>query len=257
MKYYLDTEFLNYKKKPLFGKPIDTVELISIGIVSDNMEYYAISKDFNLKEAWNKWQWKYHDLPMAPIKEYWLRDNVLKSIFKELVDKAVKDIEENGVNCNACSLLESDLDFTYSNLKHLIKRYGKTNKQIAGEIREFVYKGSECSGNIEMWGKDILLEFYAYFGAFDYVVFSQLFGDFSQYPDGFPMYFIDLKQILDEKIKDKVSISSRFFGVKISDNVNPIEIVEALPGYPKKTNEHSAKEDAKWNNKLHEFLNEF
>ena len=32
-----------------------TIDLISIGIVSsDGSEYYAISKDFNLKEAWNR-----------------------------------------------------------------------------------------------------------------------------------------------------------------------------------------------------------
>jgi hypothetical protein len=78
MKYFLDTEFHEYKKKPLIGKSIDTIELISIGIVgegtkfvgsvdpfSDNeevnvtkytvlKEYYAISKDFDLKAAWGQ-----------------------------------------------------------------------------------------------------------------------------------------------------------------------------------------------------------
>ena len=54
MKYYLDTEFHEYKKNG-----IDTIELISIGIVAeDGREYYAISKDFNLKEAWNRYDIK-------------------------------------------------------------------------------------------------------------------------------------------------------------------------------------------------------
>ena len=54
MKYFIDTEFHNYIKKPLFSKGIDTIELISIGIVSEeNREYYAISKDFDIKNAWN------------------------------------------------------------------------------------------------------------------------------------------------------------------------------------------------------------
>ena len=54
MKYYLDTEFHEYQRRPLFSKPFRTIELISIGIVAeDGREYYAISKDFDLKAAWN------------------------------------------------------------------------------------------------------------------------------------------------------------------------------------------------------------
>ena len=98
-KYYLDTEFIEgpQNKKFLgisFGKTQPTIDLISIGIVcEDGREYYAISKDFNLKEAWNRYDEKlnmnykpsfggYYDSVYNPqlIKEYWLRENVLKPI---------------------------------------------------------------------------------------------------------------------------------------------------------------------------------
>src|SRR5690606_21622540 len=94
MKYFLDTEFLEGTQKGFFGKKSKpTIDLISIGIVSeDEREYYAISKDFNLKEAWNRWEKKpvYGEFelvknPEGWIREYWIRDNVLLPIYKEWV----------------------------------------------------------------------------------------------------------------------------------------------------------------------------
>jgi len=58
MKYFIDTEFLEGTQDKTFlgfkySKTKPTIDLISIGIVAeDGREYYAISKDFNLKEAW-------------------------------------------------------------------------------------------------------------------------------------------------------------------------------------------------------------
>jgi len=74
-------------------------------------------------------------------------------------------------------------------------------------------------------------------------------------PKGFPMYCIDLKQISDElyEIKrksyfedseNKANESAKFLN-KLSDHL----------GYPKQKNEHNALDDARWNRKLHEFLN--
>ena len=55
MKYFYDTEFLEGTQKKRWwniGKQKPTIDLISIGVVcEDGREYYAISKDFNLKEA--------------------------------------------------------------------------------------------------------------------------------------------------------------------------------------------------------------
>ena len=46
MKYFLDTEFHEFQKKFLFKKPINTIELISIGIVAEDkkLEKFVITK---------------------------------------------------------------------------------------------------------------------------------------------------------------------------------------------------------------------
>ncbi len=55
MKYFLDTEFIEGFHKPLFGKKRHFVDLVSIGILAeDGRTYYAISKEFNPKDA-DKW----------------------------------------------------------------------------------------------------------------------------------------------------------------------------------------------------------
>lgn len=55
MKYFIDTEFIEGFHKPLFGKCRHFIDLISIGIVcEDGREYYAISNEFNPKDA-DKW----------------------------------------------------------------------------------------------------------------------------------------------------------------------------------------------------------
>lgn len=55
MKYFIDTEFIEGFHKPLFGKKRHFIDLISIGIVcEDGREYYAISNEFNPKDA-DKW----------------------------------------------------------------------------------------------------------------------------------------------------------------------------------------------------------
>ena len=56
MNYFLDTEFLEGTQKTFFGKTKPTIDLISIGIVCENGNtYYAISNEFNLKDAWNRY----------------------------------------------------------------------------------------------------------------------------------------------------------------------------------------------------------
>lgn len=148
-KYFFDTEFLEgTQSKSLFGlkygetKP--TIDLISIGIVSDgDSEYYAVSKDFNLREAWDR-----YDLRRAMCiegmthkkleKVYWIRDNVLKPIFDDLVSIESKFIID-AFNLAGNKLTVKDLNykFNYKTLKELINNHGKSNKQIAEEVEEF------------------------------------------------------------------------------------------------------------------------
>jgi len=227
MNYYLDTEFLEGTQSKSFlgiqyGKTKPTIDLISIGIVSgDGREYYAISKEFNLKEAWNRFQQKIvgkKDIGMTPIyeKEYWLRDNVLLPIWKELQD----------MYCSDNMTPDEHYSFTYQSLKELLKMYGKTNSEIAKEMQEFVFMTTH--------NHNLVTEptFYGYYADYDWVVFCWLFGTMIHLPKGFPMYCRDLKQMADE-IWEKTGRNTKFASPK---------------------NEHNALVDAKWNKLFHEFL---
>jgi hypothetical protein len=250
MKYFLDTEFIEgTQKRPLIlkgrlgnlmiGYPKPTIDLISIGIVSeDNREYYAISKDFNLNEAWNRWQQRTGEGDRNNIepREYWIRENVLRPIWDEWIQ------EKN---------IWDDWSFTYKNFKKHLKKYGKTNKQIADEIKEFVGYPNYYPQTEYMRTKVELTkpEFYAYYADYDWVAFCWLFGRMIDLPNGFPMYCIDLKQEMNMIIKKywKDVEMSTWGHTGIGD-------IKRLPNYPKQTNEHNALADARWNKELYEFF---
>lgn len=262
MKYFIDTEFHEYQKKPLFGKPIDTIELISIGIVSEEIieqvsdtgrrtflhngtyinhdmfrgskEYYAICKEFDLKAAW---------------KNEWLRENVLPGVLEELIVKEHASILKEITVIGYSSRKQKEYPFTFKSLKYLLNKYGKTKKQIAEDILVFTdfytwrKPGEPNIGLLD--NKDKSVEFYAYCADYDWVVFCWLFGRMIDLPTGFPMYCIDLKQELDRKIKqdNPTSFEARLHNIQMNKN------------YPKQTNEHNALSDAKWNYELYKFLN--
>lgn len=271
-KYFFDTEFLEGTQKTLFGKTKPTIDLISIGIVSeDNREYYAISKDFNLKEAWNRFQLKkvdYHPNGMehSPmIKEYWIRENVLKPLWLELYHKDKECIRSNA----KLDSIRIEASFTHKSLKRLIKKYGKSNEQIAKEIKHFI-ANRPINSNKEQWildydTKDV--QFYGYYADYDWVVFCWLFGKMIDLPAGFPMYCIDLKQTLDEKVNKylklriedisddykKGTINNVFDGYH-KNTKGTMKNIQERECYPKQTNEHNALANSKWNYKLYKFL---
>jgi hypothetical protein len=247
MKYFIDTEFLEGTQKTWFGKQTKpTIDLISIGIVAeDNREYYAISKEFNLKEAWNRYDLKelgyainmYGDKYI--VKHYWLKENVLLPIFKELGRLDVHDTLPNYA-------------FTYNSIKRLINKYGKSNKQIAEEIKNFcTVNENNDRGIVEQISPKIpdidrTISFYGYYADYDWVVFCWLFGKMIDLPKGFPKYCNDLKQELDRKAKNKIIFQTFEEGLKS---------LKEDERYPKQTNEHNALADAEWNKELYEFLN--
>lgn len=284
-KYYMDTEFNEDFHKPLFGKKRHFIDLISIGIVcEDNRLYYAISKDFDLKSVWNKHEVKVNkdfnnirqegEFNPMYITEYWLRDNVLKSIFYDLIKEEKKRTEAMS-RITGYSVNE---EFTYANLKQLIKRYGKANSQIANEIFEFVNPdlGFHCSAynNSEFRNKDSYIskhfdfhnakdfdgyffaqpEWIAYFGDYDFVLLCSLFGTMMKLPAGFPFYCKDLKQTLDEKA-EIVYKGTRYNKEGVDDSLDlKIGWMQGNTNYPKQKNEHNALDDAKWNKDIYEFL---
>jgi hypothetical protein len=179
MKYFIDTEFHEYKKRTKvlgipFGKGIDTIDLISIGIVNeDNETYYALCSEFDVDDAWDN---------------DWLRVNVLKSIWEDFKGYYYGDASE----------------FNKVNLKKIVKFNGLTKDRIAKDLLYF------CSGDyFNGTGLDLKQaknytipeqfrpSFYGYYCDYDWVVFCWLFGRMIDLPKGFPMYCRDIKQYAD------------------------------------------------------------
>lgn len=259
MKYFYDTEFLEGKQDKRFlgikyGETKPTIDLISIGIVSeDNREYYAVSKDFNLKEAWNRWDGEYHEQTLYekyhcfnPRKKYWIRENVLKPIFDQM--------------CMWDRNSDKHSYFTYKNFRYLLNKYGKSNEQISKEIKNFCYsdkqtrdKGGQIVSGSFIPNKYPNIELYGYYSDYDHVALCWLFGKMIDLPKGFPMFTIDLKQMMDDRVKvfcaDEIKSTSFDSALK--------RLKERHKDYPKQTNEHHALSDAKWNKKLYHFLNSF
>jgi len=236
MKYFIDQEFISGFHKPLFGKRRHFIDLISIGIVcEDGREYYAVSNEFNYKDA-----------------DSWVKENIIDKLETELFQ------QQN-------TFAKTHFNF---GLKTLLKQFGKTNKQIATEIYQFVCpyeKASEYAGvgsldsGAEAYLEMNQPEFYGYYADYDWVLFCSLFGRMIDLPKGFPMYCKDLKQMLDEKAE---WFLSHGYGTHTEGNkVYPeslgqsIEWLKSRTTYPKQENEHNALDDAKWNKRLYEFIN--
>ena len=84
------------------------------------------------------------------------------------------------------------------------------------------------------------------------------------------MYCIDLKQMLDNIVRKKVTLHCKFVttvkGIKkqtqlddkrinTGDISEAIELIKNDDNYPTQINEHNALSDAKWNYELYKFLN--
>lgn len=241
MKYYIDTEFIEGFTRPYtLGKSRHFIDLISIGIVAeDGREYYAISKEFNPNLA-----------------DSWVKENIIDKIETELYQK----------------LSPAEKYVGLCGLKYLLKRFGKSNKEIAQEVFNFVnpdlgfhtsaYSNSDfrkpdsyLSKHFEAHNaiavKDTFVaqpEFYAYYADYDWVLFCSLFGRMINLPPGFPMYCRDLKQIMDEKYA-MVPGEKSFASLD-----EKLKIVKERTDFPKEVNGHNALSDARWNKQLHEFL---
>jgi hypothetical protein len=273
---YYDLEFLEGSQTERFlgipyGKTKPTIDLISIGLVEDGFrELYLISKDFNLREAWNRYDMK-PDIEEGGYKKvYWIRENVIRPIYLELHEK------EYG------PAIIGELD--YGMMKHLINKYGKTNAQIAFEVVNFAHGYNNMgnwTGSTEEYYQTIIkqtpkipIELYGYYSAYDHVGLCWLFGVMNDLPDGFPMFTIDLKQMLDGRVEQLKWMylrdtwnNSRMSVHTIGKEGEPhqekdryatfdekLKRVKELREYPRQTNEHNALADAKWNRELHKFI---
>lgn len=108
MKYFFDTEFHEHAYNLVGVGKVNTIDLISIGIVREDGEsLYLIANDFDLKKAW---------------ENEWLNENVLKGIYEEMTS----------------SMYENPPDLDLDLMKYLLKTYAKSREQIAKEVLAFV-----------------------------------------------------------------------------------------------------------------------
>lgn len=100
MKYFIDTEFIEGFHKPLFGKRRHFIDLISIGIVcEDGREYYAISNEFDPKDA-DKWVQGNVIMKLEGIEDYfhiWKSNKEIKQDIIEFICPYEKASEFAGV----------------------------------------------------------------------------------------------------------------------------------------------------------------
>lgn len=178
MKYFIDTEFIEYP---------NTIDLISIGIkCEDGRRYYAISADYNFKKASD-----------------WVVKNVITPIYVDFVPANQQS------HCN----IPNVVDFH--------KLYGKSINEIKADILEFVGFPEYENGKPEFWG---------YYCDYDWVVFCWIFGTMMDLPDGFPMYCVDLQQLL---------------------------VQYNLAKLPDPDGVHNALADAEWNEELYNYIQEY
>lgn len=216
MNYFFDTEFHEYQKKPFWGKSIDTIELISIGMVSEKGdEYYAICKDFDVKAAF---------------KNEWLRDNVLFQIYTSWV----------------CGDMRNKYLFTPKCFSILLKAHGWSKKRIAMDIVSFCGESPNFYAYYADYDWFVLCSLWRHI----YPVKDSSETDMSYHvPNTFPYYCRDLKQMLDSEFmrqEDKYEEMNRLEAW--------LKDVKKHPNYPTNSQEHHALADAKWNKELYEFI---
>lgn len=255
MKFFFDTEFVQGRQPKKFlgweyAKTKALVDLVSIGIVNEKGEkFFRLSNDFNLDYAWNMYDWVGDE---HGTRDYWIRMNVLLPIFNKYVKGTVVEFDQKG-------------------MRWVLDNFGTSNEQIAKDILEFVVLGELPgilrpfkSGSYYKMLSDVDLPskayFYAYYGAYDWVAFCQLYGTPMDLPKGFYASCRDLKQQLDEVV-DELNIMYLRDIKEIKNDTDrlatfeeKLAFVKSLKYYPTQENEHMADDYAFWNFELYQMI---
>jgi len=132
-------------------------------------------------------------------------------------DKADEWVRKNVILPCYLSAVHGDQRNQHMDVNNFHKTVGWTREEIKLGILDFI-------------GEDQKPQFYAYYADYDWVVFCQLFGRMIDLPKCFPMYCIDLKQMMKER-----GLDSEWGKANVPQE-----------------NEHHALADAKWNKKLYD-----
>lgn len=165
MRFFLDTEFI---------EDGSTIDLISIGLVWEGGEYYAISTEFDGSKASD-----------------WVQQNVLNQL---------PDREKQPQFFKSRAEIAQDI-------RNIVQFYCELSPAFFEEAigSKFGLKsilGVGIADSALAAAKSLTVRskpsFYGYYSDYDWVVFCQLFGRMIDLPEGFPMYCRDIKQIADE-----------------------------------------------------------
>lgn len=191
-RWFLDTEFVDDGR---------TLDFISIGLVREDgaKGYYAVNADDAVIER--------------AVDRDWLRANVVKHLPVRL-HHAYAD------NPNAGSSLRRRVTGWDWDDSHGEAPQVKPKKLIASQVQRMLTLDSD--GPPELW---------AWYSAYDHVVFAQLFGSMIDLPQGFPMLTRDLKD----------------WALRLGD--------PRVPEHPGRV--HHAFDDAVHDLTIHQFLTEF
>jgi hypothetical protein len=255
LKYFYDCEFLEGPQKKRFlgipvGETLNTIDLISIGVVSeDGREFYAVSKDFNLKEAWNRYQieegYNSGDIRNQigdkwQKKVYWIRENVLLPIYYELTLQFYAEFSSKVGTKDEFKMRKNG--FNYKTMKFLINRYGHTRHELKFRLTSFLLDPNE-----ELWDdwidfsdeyyktickgqEGVDVEMVGYYSAYDHVCLSWIYGKMIDLPDAMPMYTADIKPAINKYLEK-----------------HPNEEITGSEG-------HHALRDAEWTRDLYKLL---
>jgi len=142
------------------------------------------------------------DLSSAYLND-WIRDNVLTTMFSQ---------PTNG---------------SYKRYKELLASYGKSREIIRNDITDFISREKLVTQ------RNVDAQFIAYYGAYDWVLFCQLFGGLMNLPKGYAYHYIDLRALFDV-----VGVTKD----QVKKNV------------PQKTGKHNPLVDCEWNKEVHQYL---
>jgi len=195
MKYYLDTEFAEIR---------GSMKLISIGIISsEGNTFYAENSCFDIDDA-----------------NDWVKDNVIPKL------KWHENIEStkghNNISNDTFDNTGEDVLFPEFGIRRKWEVYG--SPQVIRDSLKAFFELPQEKDEV-----DFERQFYAYYSAYDWVVFCWIFGTMMDLPQGMPMFCHDLKPMMDVAC----------------EKYNMLK-----PDDPK--DEHNALYDAIWNKELHE-----
>ncbi len=239
MKYFIDTEFIEGFRKPLFGKKRHFIDLISIGIYREDGKFlYLISNEYNFNDA-----------------DEWVKDNVIMPAYKSYVSGDARN----------------RLDTT-----NFHKYLGYSNEEIKNKLLDFFgcwrdvlfYRAPE---DIEVYGYYADYDWVLFCSLFGRMIdlpkgFPMYCKDLKQILDETLLNYKKTVKYFDTE--RRMAFSGNFEELAFADSIKEKEIdlskydlkykldfmKKYHSGYPKQENEHNALDDAKWNFNLFQFI---